>query len=101
AQNTGKRPRQGHCSKCGSATHNARTCPINQGSGIQHVRLNVGDRRTIAREMRVATAGIGVYVNETTGNTYVRMNGANGRPVGGSQPTVVDVQGSQPPVTQP
>ncbi|CAL1408212.1 unnamed protein product [Linum trigynum] len=66
-----------------------------------HVRLNVGDRRTIAREMRVATAGIGVYVNETTGNTYVRLNGANGRPVGGSQPTVVDVQGSQPPVTQP
>ncbi|CAL1403897.1 unnamed protein product [Linum trigynum] len=83
------------------ATHNERTCPINQGSGIQHVRLNVGDRRTIAREMRVATAGIGVYVNETTGNTYVRLNGANGRPVGGSQPTVVDVQGSQPPVTQP
>ncbi|CAL1378233.1 unnamed protein product [Linum trigynum] len=101
AHNTGKRPRVGHCSKCGSATHNARTCPINQGSGIQHVRLNVGDRRTIAREMRVATAGIGVYVNETTGNTYVRLNGANGRPVGGSQPTVVDVQGSQPPVTQP
>ncbi|CAL1371662.1 unnamed protein product [Linum trigynum] len=101
AHNTGKRPRVGHCSKCGSATHNARTCPINQGSGIQHVRLNVGDRRTIAREMRVATAGIGVYVNETTGNTYVRLNGANGRPVGGIQPTVVDVQGSQTPVTQP
>ncbi|CAL1411536.1 unnamed protein product [Linum trigynum] len=71
------------------------------GCIMYHVRLNVGDRRTIAREMRVATTGVGVYVNETTGNTYVRLNGAHGRLVGGNQPTVVDVQGSHPPVTQP
>ncbi|CAL1370704.1 unnamed protein product [Linum trigynum] len=101
ASATGKRTRVSHCSKCGSATHNARTCPLNQGAGIQQVRLNVDDRRTIEREMRVATRGIGVYVDETTGNQYVRLNGARGRAVDVGQPTVVDVQGSQPPATQP
>ncbi|CAL1412733.1 unnamed protein product [Linum trigynum] len=46
--------------------------------------------------MRVATRGIGVYVDETTGNQYVRLNGARGRAVDVGQPTVVDFQGSQP-----
>ncbi|CAL1391322.1 unnamed protein product [Linum trigynum] len=100
ASATGKRTRVSHCSKCGSATHNARTCPLNQGVGIQQVRLNVDVRRTIEREMRVATRGIGVYVDETTGNQYVKLNGARGRVVDVGQPTVVDVQGSQPPATQ-
>ncbi|CAL1411597.1 unnamed protein product [Linum trigynum] len=99
------RQRRGnHCSKCGSATHNARTCPLNRGVGIQDVRLNVGDRITIERELRQATRGIGVYVDETTGNQYVRLNGANGRFVGNpppTQPTEMDLPGSQPSPTQP
>ncbi|CAL1389057.1 unnamed protein product [Linum trigynum] len=99
------RQRRGnHCSKCGSATHNARTCPLNRGVGIQDVRLNVGDRFTIERELRQATRVIGVYVDETTGNQYVRLNGANGRFVGNpppTQPTEMDMPGSQPPPTQP
>ncbi|CAL1408042.1 unnamed protein product [Linum trigynum] len=98
---TTRKKRVAHCSKCGSVTHNARTCPLNQGAGVQDIRLNVGDRRTIEREMRIATSGVGVYVNEATGNTYVRLAGARGRPVGGSQPTEVDMQGSQPPTMQP
>ncbi|CAL1360385.1 unnamed protein product [Linum trigynum] len=79
-----RRKRVLHCSKCQSATHNARTCPLNRGNGIQDVMLNVGDRRTIDREMRVATRGIGVYVSEATGNQYVRLNGSRGRPAGGT-----------------
>ncbi|CAL1379636.1 unnamed protein product [Linum trigynum] len=85
----------------GNTTHNARTCPLNRGNGIQDVVLNVGDRRTIEREMRIATRGIGVYVSEATGNQYVRLNGSRGRPAGGTQPTEMDAQGSQPPPTQP
>ncbi|CAL1412016.1 unnamed protein product [Linum trigynum] len=100
-ETTGKRTRTSHCSKCGSISHNVRTCPLNHGTGIQAIRLNVDDRRTIQREMRIATAGVGVYVNEDTGNQYVRLNGASGRPQGNSQQAVVDAQGSQPPVTQP
>ncbi|CAL1386098.1 unnamed protein product [Linum trigynum] len=96
-----RRKRVLHCSKCQSATHNARTCPLNRGNGIQDVVLNVGDRRTIEREMRIATRGIGVYVSEATGNQYVRLNGSRGRPAGGTQPTEMDAQGSQPPPTQP
>ncbi|CAL1414398.1 unnamed protein product [Linum trigynum] len=65
------------------------------------VILNVADRRTIERELRIATSGVGVYVNERTGNQYVRLNGAAGRPVRGPQPTVVDLHGSQPPPSQP
>ncbi|CAL1390237.1 unnamed protein product [Linum trigynum] len=96
-----------HCSKCGRPDHSMRTCPLNRGLGIQDVRLNVGDRATIAREIRREAAGVGVYVDETTGNQYVRMNGDRGRPHG-EQPTVplaqasvVDLHGSQPPPTQP
>ncbi|CAL1387920.1 unnamed protein product [Linum trigynum] len=85
-----RRKRFLHCSKCQSATHNARTYPLNRGNGIQDVVLNVGDRRTIEREMRVATRGIGVY-----------LNGSRGRPAGGTQPIEMDAQGSQPPPTQP
>ncbi|CAI0558592.1 unnamed protein product [Linum tenue] len=84
-----------------------RTCPLNRGLGIQDMRLNVGDRATIDREIRHAAAGVGVYVDENTGNQYVRMNGDRGRPHG-EQPTVplaqasmVDLHGSQPPPTQP
>ncbi|CAL1389040.1 unnamed protein product [Linum trigynum] len=88
-----------HCSKCGSQTHNARTCPLNQGAGIQDVILNVGDRRTIEREMRVATTRVGLYVSEATGNQYVRLAGAHGHPVCGTQPTKMDIQGSHPPPT--
>ncbi|CAL1386112.1 unnamed protein product [Linum trigynum] len=95
-----RRTRVGHCSKCGSVDHNVRTCPMNRGVGIQDVRLNVSDRRTIERELRIATTGIGVHVNETTGNQYVGLNGAQGRPVRGSQPTEIDMHGSHPPNTQ-
>ncbi|CAL1393142.1 unnamed protein product [Linum trigynum] len=89
-QNT-RRKRAIHCSKCQSSTHNARTCPLNRGNGVQDVILNVADRRTIERELRIATSGVGVYVNERTGN----------QPVRGPQPTVVDLHGSQPPPSQP
>ncbi|CAL1382083.1 unnamed protein product [Linum trigynum] len=82
-------PKRGsHCSKCGSPTHNARTCPLNRANGIHDVRLNVADRRTIERELCVATAGVGVYVNERTGNQAVEEN-------------VVELRGSQPPPSQP
>ncbi|CAL1360704.1 unnamed protein product [Linum trigynum] len=86
--------------------HNARTCPLNRGNGIQDARLNVADRRTIEREMRIATSGVGVYVNERTWDQYVRicfqnLNGARGRLVHGPQPIEVDLHGSQPPPSQP
>ncbi|CAI0553670.1 unnamed protein product [Linum tenue] len=91
-----------HCSSKGEES----CCPGN-GCGCQAVRLNVGDRATIDREIRRAAAGVGVYVDEHTGNQYVRMNGDRGRPHG-DQPTVplaqasvVDLHGSQPPPTQP
>ncbi|CAI0425224.1 unnamed protein product [Linum tenue] len=74
AGNTQGQKRGSHCSKCGSPTHNARTCPLNRANGIQDVRLNVADRRTIERELRVATTGVGVYVDERTGNQYVRVS---------------------------
>ncbi|CAL1378619.1 unnamed protein product [Linum trigynum] len=109
-----------HCSKCGgeghnarsckappvaevvvSSTHNARTCPLNRGNGVQDVIVNVADRRTIERELRIATSGVGIYVNERTGNQYVRLNGVAGRPVRGPHPTFVDLHGSQPPPSQP
>ncbi|CAL1371582.1 unnamed protein product [Linum trigynum] len=98
---TARKTRIGHCSKCGSTTHNARTCPLNRGVGIQAVHINVGDRRTIEREMRTATRGVGVYVSEETGNQYVILNGSRGRAVGGTQHDEVQLRGSQPPPTQP
>ncbi|CAL1402693.1 unnamed protein product [Linum trigynum] len=87
---------------------NQETC--GEGEGIfQDVRLNVADRRTIERELRVATTGVGVYVDERTGNQYVRLNGARGRAVGEGpsqqprvvQANVVELRGSQPPPSQP
>ncbi|CAL1384354.1 unnamed protein product [Linum trigynum] len=98
---TARKTRVGHCSKCGSTTHNARTCPLNRGVGIQAVQINVGDRRTIEREMRAATRGVGVYVSEETGNQYAILNGSRGRAVGGTQHDEVQLRGSQPPPTQP
>ncbi|CAL1387514.1 unnamed protein product [Linum trigynum] len=96
AGNAQGQKRGSHCSKCGSPTHNARTCPLNRANGIQDVRLNVADRRTIERELRVATTG------------YVRLNGARGRAFdsGPSQQpraveaNVVELGGSQPPPSQ-
>ncbi|CAL1407533.1 unnamed protein product [Linum trigynum] len=102
------RPRCGkHCSKCGQPTYNARTCPLNSGLRIHDVRLNVVDRVTVERELRRATQGVSVYVDENTGNQYVRLNGDRGRPHGdplpvrATQALVVDWHGSQPPTTQP
>ncbi|CAL1394692.1 unnamed protein product [Linum trigynum] len=85
------------------------TFTLNRANGIQDVRLNVADRRTIERELRVATTGVGVYVDERTGNQYVRLNGARGRAfdLGPSQQpraveaNVVELGGSQPPPSQP
>ncbi|CAN0919481.1 hypothetical protein LINGRAHAP2_LOCUS31478 [Linum grandiflorum] len=49
--------------------------------------------------MRRVMQGVGVFQCEGTDNMYYR--GSTRIPEGSSVPQVMDVQGSQPPITQP
>ncbi|CAN0900319.1 hypothetical protein LINGRAHAP2_LOCUS20772 [Linum grandiflorum] len=58
------------CGICAQSGHNARTCSIRVG--VQAV-VNEGTSRQVRdREMRNVMQGVGVYVNEITGNVYYR-----------------------------
>ncbi|CAN1147528.1 hypothetical protein LINPERHAP2_LOCUS15933, partial [Linum perenne] len=58
------------CRTCKKHGHNSRSCPTKRG--IQVVELNDSRRSVVQRELNTI-AGVGVYTNPTTGNTYYRV----------------------------
>ncbi|CAL1354417.1 unnamed protein product [Linum trigynum] len=91
-----------HCKRCKAKGHNSRSCKAPIAANEVDVIFNVADRATIQRELRVATIGVGVYVDETTGNQYVGPAGSGpSRRPRGVEANVIELQGSQPPPTQP